>query len=164
MKGEYTNSLLILIPFAFLAYYASLWYFSGSRLRKGLQNPPGPKPKFITGNLHQVSPLEPWLTFTSWSKTYGTPSSSNPSVQSTIDCAGNLLLGPIVYFRLFNRKSIILNSGRVALDILDARSAIYSDRPVNWMAGELAGRKRVIFLTSFMDPRFKILRRLLQTD
>lgn len=91
------------------------------------------------------------------------PRVPNPLVQSTIDYAGNLLLGPIVYFRMFHKKSIVLNSGKVALDILEARSAIYSDRPVNWMAGELAGRKRAIFQTSLMDPRFKILRRLLQT-
>ena len=31
------------------------------------------------------------------------------------------------------------------------------------MAGEIAGRKRSIFLTPFTDPRFKISRRLLQT-
>lgn len=110
-------------------------------MRKGLQNPPGPKQRFITGNLHQLSPLEPWLTFTSWSKTYG----------------------PIVYFKTLNSKNIVLNSAKVALDILEARSAFYSDRPTNWMAGEIAGRKRTIFLTSFMDPRFKIMRRLLQT-
>ena len=31
------------------------------------------------------------------------------------------------------------------------------------MGGEIAGRKQVIFLTPFVDPRFKISRRLLQT-
>ena len=56
-----------------------------------------------------------------------------------------------------------MNSGKVALDILEARSGIYSDRPTNWMAGEIAGRKRAISLTPFMDPRFKISRRLLET-
>ena len=60
-------------------------------------------------------------------------------------------------------KNIVLNSGKVALDILEARSAIYSDRPTVWMVGEIAGRKRAIFLMQFMDPRFKISRRLLQT-
>jgi hypothetical protein len=64
---------------------------------------------------------------------------------------------------MFHKKTIVLNSGKVALDILEARSAIYSDRPTNWMAGELAGRKRAIFSMSLVDPRFKISRRLLQT-
>jgi cytochrome P450 len=64
---------------------------------------------------------------------------------------------------MFHKKTIVLNSGKVALDILEARSGIYSDRPKNWMGGEIAGRKRAIFLTPFMDPRFKISRRLLQT-
>jgi len=163
MKGENTDYFSILIPFALVAYYASLWYFSGSRLRKGLQNPPGPKQRFITGNLHQLKPVEPWLTYTSWSKTYGTSADSKPFIQPTIDCANKSLQGPIVYFRMFHKKTIVLNSGKAALDILEARSGIYSDRPTEWMAGEIAGRKRAIFLTPFMDPRFKILRRLLQT-
>jgi len=111
------------------------------RRARGLQLPPGPKRKFITGNLHQLPRVEPWLTFTSWAKTYG----------------------PIVYFRVLRNKTVVLSSGKVALDLLESRSVIYSDRPKFWMAGELAGRKHQIFLTPFSDPRFKPLRKLLQT-
>ena len=32
------------------------------------------------------------------------------------------------------------------------------------MAGELAGQKQLVFFTSFMDPRFRISRRLLHTE
>ncbi|KDR77596.1 hypothetical protein GALMADRAFT_245744 [Galerina marginata CBS 339.88] len=124
-----------------LLYYGCLWYFPGLRLRaKGIRLPPGPKPRFFTGNLHQVPKIAPWLTFASWSKLYG----------------------PIIYFRVMNKETIVLNSGKVALDLLESRSAIYSDRPVSWMEGELAGRKRSVFRTSLLDPRFKMFRRLLQ--
>ena len=85
------------------------------------------------------------------------------SPRTDSSCSRNSLLGPIIYFRLFYKKIIVLNSGKVALDILEGRSAIYSDRPMNWMAGEIAGRKRSIFFMSFSDPYFKISRRLLQT-
>ena len=68
-----------------------------------------------------------------------------------------------MYFRVFNNRTIVLNSGKVALDLLDSKSAIYSDRPIFWMGGELGGRNKSVFLTSFADPRFKIFRRLLQT-
>jgi len=64
---------------------------------------------------------------------------------------------------VFGNETIVLNSGKVALDLLDSRSAIYSDRTTAWMGGELAGRKYSVFITPFTDPRFKILRSLLQT-
>jgi len=57
----------------------------------------------------------------------------------------------------------MLNSGKAALDLLESRSAIYSDRPFAWMFGELIGRKFSIFMTSFFDPRFKKYRRMLQS-
>ena len=57
---------------------------------------------------------------------------------------------------------VFLNSAQAALDLLDSRSSVYSDRPVMWMAGELAARKLSVFRTQFTDPRFKVLRRLLQ--
>lgn len=67
-----------------------------------------------------------------------------------------------MYFRVFNDKTIVLNSGKAALELLESRSAMYSDRPTLWMAGELARRKWTVFWISFSDPRFKAYRRLLQ--
>ncbi|KDR84295.1 hypothetical protein GALMADRAFT_205982 [Galerina marginata CBS 339.88] len=134
-------SSLAFIFSGLIIYYACLWYFPGRRLRAGgIRLPPGPKPRFLTGNLHQLPKTTPWLTFTSWSKLYG----------------------PIVYFRVMNKEAIVLNSGKVALDLLESRSALYSDRPVSYMGGEIAGRKHSVFRASLLDPRFKIFRRLLQ--
>ncbi|KAF8165778.1 cytochrome P450 [Crassisporium funariophilum] len=121
------------------AYYSVLWYFARQRRLKGFTVPPGPKQAFLTGNLHQLPRSEPWLKFTSWSKVYG----------------------PIVYFRVFNKETIILNSAKVVSDLLESRSLVYSDRPTVWMGGELAGRKWSVFHTSFSDPRFRAFRRLL---
>ncbi|KDR82002.1 hypothetical protein GALMADRAFT_60016 [Galerina marginata CBS 339.88] len=140
-EGDFLAPSLVL--FAFVVYYGFLWYnTSGASLRaRGISLPPGPKQKWITGNLHQLPRAEPWLTYESWSKTYG----------------------PIVYFRVFKNKTIVLNSSKVVLDLLESRSSIYSDRPTIWMGGELAGRKRSVFWTSFMDSRFRLFRRLLQS-
>ncbi|KDR78583.1 hypothetical protein GALMADRAFT_244022 [Galerina marginata CBS 339.88] len=137
------NLLLPSLLLGFVIYYGCLWYFSGSRIRaRGIQHPPGPPQRFLTGNLRDLSAMstEPWLGFTAWSKVYG----------------------PIVYFRVLNQKTILLNSGKVVLDLLESRSNIYSDRPRLWMGGELAGRKWSVFLTSYLDPRFRVFRRLLQ--
>jgi len=144
---------------AVLLYYACLWYWSSTRLRRrGLRLPPGPKRKFITGNLHQIPKAHQWLTFRSWSLEYGR---SSGLLTLYHDVEQNHA-GPIVYLQVFNQKTIILNSAKAALDLLESRSAIYSDRPRLWM-GELSGGQNIVFITSFANPRFKTLRRLLQT-
>jgi len=103
--------------------------------------PPGPTPRFWSGNVHQLPTIMPWLTFTEWGKTYG----------------------PIFYFRIFSNKVIVLNSGEAALDLLESRSTIYSDRPITWMLGELAGRKMSAFLMPYHHPRFRKYRTFLHT-
>ncbi|PPQ89805.1 hypothetical protein CVT25_007410 [Psilocybe cyanescens] len=128
--------------FGVVAYYGCLWALAGFRFRaKGLRLPPGPTPQsFIFGNLAQVPKVEPWLTFTSWAQTYG----------------------PIVHFRVFNNHTVLLNTAKAVFDLLESRSSVYSERPTQWMAGELTGRKYGVFMTSFSDPRYKVMRRLLQ--
>ncbi|KAH9482218.1 Cytochrome P450 monooxygenase 208 [Psilocybe cubensis] len=134
----WTTSIVIFVGFIL---YTTLWLGRQSTLAvKGVRLPPGPNPRLITGNLQQLPKSDHWLEFTSWAKTYG----------------------PVTYFRVFHSKTIILNSLKAAADLLDSRSSIYSDRPIMWMAGELAGQKSMIFMTRFSNPSFKSLRRLLQ--
>jgi cytochrome P450 len=76
---------------------------------------------------------------------------------------GNNCTGPIFYFRIFSNKVIVLNSGEAALDLLESRSTIYSDRPITWMLGELAGRKMSAFLMPYHHPRFRKYRTFLHT-
>ncbi|KAF8897940.1 cytochrome P450 [Infundibulicybe gibba] len=112
-----------------------------TRYTRKLPFPPGPKAKILSGNSHQMPKKEPWLVFTAWSKIYG----------------------PLVHFRIFNQRTIIINSAKVAVDLLDGRSAIYSDRHISQMLGELGGRKHSVFQMSYGDPRFKVYRRLLHS-
>ena len=56
------------------------------------------------------------------------------------------------------QKMIILNSSKAAVDLLDKRSAIYSDRPVAIMAGEIVGWNRFLGLTRY-GPRFRDFRK-----
>ncbi|KAJ8591656.1 cytochrome P450, partial [Rhizopogon salebrosus TDB-379] len=70
--------------------------------------PPGPRPLPILGNALQLDTKRPWLTYAAWGKTYG----------------------KIVYSSLLGIDMIVLNSETVARELLDKRSAIYSDRPV----------------------------------
>ena len=55
---------------------------------------------------------------------------------------------------------IILNSSKVAIDLLDKRSAIYSNRPIIMMGGEIVGWNRSLALTQY-GPRFREFRKFM---
>ncbi|KAI0634234.1 cytochrome P450 [Trametes polyzona] len=101
--------------------------------------PPGPKPVPIFGNLFQLSQSEEWLQFTEWGKIYG----------------------DVVTMRIFNKPIILLNSAQAIVDLFEARSAIYSNRPHLTMACDLMGWGETVVLMPYND-RFKNYRRLLK--
>ncbi|EGN94381.1 hypothetical protein SERLA73DRAFT_96479 [Serpula lacrymans var. lacrymans S7.3] len=103
--------------------------------------PPGPKPKFWTGNVHQLPTSNAWVTYMKWSQQYG----------------------PVVFFRIFSRQYVVLNTVKAAIDLLESRSGIYSDRPRAWMYKELAGRKWAVFNIYIHEPRHKQYRKLLHS-
>lgn len=82
--------------------------------RKRLHVPPGPRPLPFIGNLHQAPRSNPWLEFEKWHKTYG----------------------PILSFKLGQQTFVLLGTHKIAHDLLDRRSAIYSSRPRSIVAGE----------------------------
>jgi hypothetical protein len=43
----------------------------------------------------------------------------------------------VIYFRVLGSDTVVLNSREAAVELLDQRSGIYSDRPRMVMAGEL---------------------------
>lgn len=89
--------------------------------------PPGPLGLPWIGNVIGIDPDAPWLTYTEWSKKYGTLLAIGQTFVSCIHANG--LTGDLVYTRLFGRVVIIINSEAVAKDLLDNRSRNYSDRP-----------------------------------
>ena len=54
----------------------------------------------------------------------------------------NRTSGDIFYFKAAGRKSVVLNTPKVIFDLLDKRSAIYSERPVFHFAGGILGLDR----------------------
>ena len=77
--------------------------------------PPGPAPRPIVGNLFDMPRDYWWLTFAKWSKQYG----------------------DIVHLNILGQHIVILNSVKATRDLLDRRSAIYSDRPTLTMINDL---------------------------
>ena len=64
------QEIVLAIVFLVIVYYVCLWYHSSSRLR-GLSLPPGPRGKWVTGNIHQLAKERLWLQIAEWSKIYG---------------------------------------------------------------------------------------------
>lgn len=99
--------------------------------------PPGPRGLPLLGNVLDMPSAQEWLTFAKWGETWG-------------DICSVTVLGQTL---------IIINSAKIAFDILDKKSSIYSDRPTLQMGGELVGWKNTLVLLPYGD-RFRNSRRL----
>ena len=92
--------LLLAVSAWALRFFLHYW----TRKRK---LPPGPQGLPLLGNVWDVPQHYSWLTFTEWGRKHG----------------------DIVSFSVFGRTTVVLNSAKVASEILDKRSFNYSDRP-----------------------------------
>ncbi|KAG1874758.1 cytochrome P450 [Suillus subalutaceus] len=98
--------------------------------------PPGPPGLPLVGNVLDIPQAKPWLTFAKWGKMYG----------------------EISHVEVLGQHTIVLNSVKTAMDMLDNKSTVYSDRPVFPMAGELVGFKDSLPLLSY-GGRFRQYRK-----
>ncbi|KAF7314436.1 Cytochrome P450 [Mycena kentingensis (nom. inval.)] len=78
-----------------------------------LPYPPGPRPLPLVGNVPDIPQTFPWLTYTEWGRKYG----------------------PLVHLTAFGDHILVINSAKMADDLLEKRSQIYSDRPSIPMIG-----------------------------
>jgi hypothetical protein len=77
--------------------------------------PPGPPPKFLIGNKHEVPAQYPWIKFQEWSKKYG----------------------DIYTVWLGRRPTIVISDPQVAVELMEKRSQKYSSRPRFVVMGEV---------------------------
>lgn len=94
--------ILPLITALVTAYAVYLWQHS-----RNLPLPPGPEGYPVIGNIYEIPHGFAWLTYTEWKRNYG----------------------DIMSVKVFGRTTIILNSLKACMDLLDKRSYNYSDRP-----------------------------------
>ncbi|KAI0050756.1 cytochrome P450 [Auriscalpium vulgare] len=100
--------------------------------------PPGPKPLPLLGNIFDLPRKEQWRTFSEWGHKYG----------------------PISYASALGKSFVVLNDVHTAVEMLDKKSAVYSDRPVLMMAGELVGWRDTLPFTRYGE-RLKETRKYL---
>ncbi|KAF9463431.1 cytochrome P450 [Collybia nuda] len=106
------------------------------RWRQPAALPPGPKGLPLIGNILDMPTEKEWLTFARWGEKWGDITSVN----------------------VFGQTLIILNSAKVATEMLEKKSSIYSDRPTLQMGGELVGWKNALVFIPYGD-RFRRFRR-----
>ena len=71
--------------------------------------------------------------------------------------------GPVISFRAYLRRYVVLNTLEAVDAILNKRSGIYSDRPTSWMYYKLCKRENAVLNISASQPRHRIYRRMLHT-
>ena len=111
--------------FLFLAAivcYLALYRDPGSA-RSSPPLPPGPRPWPLVGNVGEF-PLKPKRVAELVAK-YGAYSACDCHQQVSF---ANTMIGDVVYLSAFGTKVILLGSRQAAVDLLEKRSAIYSDR------------------------------------
>ncbi|KAJ7270547.1 cytochrome P450 [Mycena rebaudengoi] len=91
--------------------------------------PPGPRGLPFLGNILDVPYEEHWRKFAELGEVWGDLSS----------------------LTVFGQTMVIINSVKVAEDLLDVRGAILSDRPVIPMGGELVGFNNALSLSQYGD-------------
>ncbi|KAH7928455.1 cytochrome P450 [Leucogyrophana mollusca] len=107
-----------------------------SKKRDGPPLPPGPPPLPIVGNVRGFNIDAPWVTYTKWAAAYG----------------------DVFYTHFFQQDIIVISSEKVAKDLLERRSHIYSDRP-ELPANEIIGMNFMSGLARY-GPRWRLHRRL----
>ncbi|KAG1747303.1 cytochrome P450 [Suillus lakei] len=87
---------------------------------------------FPIGNVQDMPRIRPWLTFAEWGKKYG----------------------DISHVKVLGQHIMVLNSAKTAMEMLDKKGTVYSDRPVLPMGGELCSWKHSLPLLPYGD-RFR---------
>ncbi|KAK0479597.1 cytochrome P450, partial [Armillaria novae-zelandiae] len=112
------------------------WYLFRRTRRSITPFPPGPRGLPLIGNLFDMPSEKEWLTFAEWGVKYG----------------------DIVSVSILGQRMVAINSIQTAIDLLDKKSLVSSDRPFVAMI-ELIGWKNALGLMPY-GARFQNFRRL----
>ncbi|KAG5641232.1 hypothetical protein DXG03_005689, partial [Asterophora parasitica] len=123
---------------AFFLISASLFLWIRGPVRTHPPLPPGPPAEPIIGHLRKIPSEDQENQFYEWGKVYG----------------------DVMYLHVLGRPIIVLNSVEAGIDLLDRRSANYSDRP-QFIIYKMMGWVRSLTFTGY-GKLFRKHRRMLQ--
>ncbi|KAF5309457.1 hypothetical protein D9619_012390 [Psilocybe cf. subviscida] len=115
---------LIFCALTLLAYIIARLLSDRRRNPSRLPLPPGPKGYPLIGNLFDVPTSQQWRTYAEWAKVYG----------------------DVFSFEVLGQRIIVINSLEDAQELLEKRSANYSDRPRMPMVLELMNAEHIFAL------------------
>ncbi|KAK7048442.1 cytochrome P450 [Favolaschia claudopus] len=92
---------------ASLVVVGALLLLKGWNRNPRLPFPPGPEPRFLIGNLLDIPASYPWKTYAEWGKKYG----------------------DVIHIETFGNHVLVINSLEAAIELLERRAHIFSDRP-----------------------------------
>ncbi|EPT04818.1 hypothetical protein FOMPIDRAFT_1112479 [Fomitopsis schrenkii] len=117
------------ITFAFVLTAIYFVWAHLNKPRRSLPLPPGPKPLPLVGNITNLTSRELWLRTKDWARQYG----------------------DMTYLHVFGQGLLFLNNYEGAVELLEKRGAIYSDKPGLVMAGDLCGCENMVAFTRYGD-------------
>lgn len=127
----------IITEFVFLALLAYLLRRLALLRTSSLPLPPGPRGLPIVKNLFDWPKSKEWETLAQWAQQYG----------------------DMVHVNIAGKHIVAVNSVDLAIDLLQVKGAIYSDRPSLYVAGELIGFNKITALMNH-DKKLKESRRM----
>ncbi|EFX01959.1 cytochrome p450 monooxygenase [Grosmannia clavigera kw1407] len=122
-----------------LAAVSLICLFVRRSRRSGLPLPPGPRGRFLVGNLGQVSADHPERDYIRWGKEFDSD---------------------IIHLKVLGQHSICLNTVEAATELLDRRGSNYCDRPRFTLFEVMGWGLTLTFLR--WGPQFKLHRSLFQ--
>ncbi len=129
LEASALSSLTMFSPF--LAFNLALVLFMAAwHIRKRRRNahlPPSPPSDPLIGHYRIFPRSYQAEVFFQWSKTYG---KSSGIYEAAAGADLKMYEGDIFYLEILGRKIVIVNNYEMANELMDKRSANYSDRPV----------------------------------
>jgi len=118
----------VLIDFLVVAFaFIALGILYSRQRQKKLPFPPGPKRLPVVGNLFDMPAGSEWITYKQWGKLYGAfffMSLGGPLLMPCFSHLGSDLL----HVDVLGTHIVIINSVKTAIELLEKRSSVYSDR------------------------------------
>ena len=117
------SAAIILTIAAFTAFILKKCLDNRKNKYYRLSFPPGPKPWPIIGNALELPTSAPWVSYAKWGKVYG--------MFTSLSLAHLFIVhtGDIIYASALGNHIVIVNSEKIAVDLCEKRSTIYSSKP-----------------------------------